>query len=78
MHLPGSRLQKKGEWATQLSLCPISQDRSKKNRVWDGVLDSGKRSANELTGLDFSRFHFLLLLSLTVFKAAGPKGTISY
>jgi len=31
-----------------------TKDRSKKNRVWDGVLDSGKRSANELTGLDFS------------------------
>jgi len=30
------------------------KDRSKKNRVWDGVLDSGKRSASQLNDLDFS------------------------
>ena len=31
-----------------------SQDRSKKNRVWDGPLDSGKRSASQVSELDFS------------------------
>jgi len=33
---------------------PQPKDRSKKNRVWDGMLDNGKRSANQLNELDFS------------------------
>ena len=33
---------------------PPMKDKSKKNRVWDGILDNGKRSANQVSELDFS------------------------
>jgi len=44
----------KGKPKSPATAAPPAKDKSKKNRVWDGMLDSGKRSANQLSELDFS------------------------